>query len=160
MIFLPNARQWVYGAAIATYVLSVWGAYVTVGDFGAGCGTGFGASWPLCNGSLIPSFTHYATLIEYIHRMLSVVVGLVILYATVKVWRVKPRPSLPSKLMLLAIVLIPIQVGIGGGVIASGLAPIVATTHLAFALVILSIIVFTGALMFAEARQTGLPAKT
>ncbi len=149
-----------YGAAIATYVLSVWGAYVTVGDFGAGCGTGFGASWPLCNGSLIPSFTHYATLIEYIHRMLSVVVGLVILYATVKVWRVKPRPSLPSKLMLLAIVLIPIQVGIGGGVIASGLAPIVATTHLAFALVILSIIVFTGALMFAEARQTGLPAKT
>ncbi|MDG6951812.1 MAG: COX15/CtaA family protein, partial [Nitrososphaerota archaeon] len=110
--------------------------------------------------SLIPSFTHYATLIEYIHRMLSVVVGLVILYATVKVWRVKPRPSLPSKLMLLAIVLIPIQVGVGGGVIASGLAPIVATTHLAFALVILSIIVFAGALMFAEARQTGLPAKT
>ncbi|MCL5672715.1 MAG: COX15/CtaA family protein [Nitrososphaerota archaeon] len=157
---MPNARHWVYGAAIATYVLSVWGAYVTVGDFGAGCGTGLGASWPLCNGALFPSFAHYATLIEYIHRMLSVVAGLVILYATVKVWRVKPRPSLPSKLMLLAIVLIPIQVGIGGGVIASGLAPTVATTHFAFALVILATIVFAGALMFAEARQRGLPAKS
>ena len=126
---MPNARHWVYAAAIATYILSVWGAYVTVGDFGAGCGTGLGASWPLCNGTLIPSFTHYATLIEYMHRMLSVVIGVVILYATVKVWRVKPRPSLPSKLMLLAIVMIPVQVVIGGGVI-----------------------VFAAALMFVEAR--------
>ena len=141
-----------YAAAIATYILSVWGAYVTVGDFGAGCGTGLGASWPLCNGTLIPSFTHYATLIEYMHRMLSVVIGVVILYATVKVWRVKPRPSLPSKLMLLAIVMIPIQVVIGGGVIASGLAPLVATTHLAFALAIFGVIVFAAALMFVEAR--------
>ncbi len=149
---MPNARHWVYAAAIATYILSVWGAYVTVGDFGAGCGTGLGASWPLCNGTLIPSFTHYATLIEYMHRMLSVVIGVVILYATVKVWRVKPRPSLPSKLMLLAIVMIPIQVVIGGGVIASGLAPLVATTHLAFALAIFGVIVFAAALMFVEAR--------
>jgi cytochrome c oxidase assembly protein subunit 15 len=148
----------VYAAAVATYILSVWGAYVTVGDFGAGCGTGLGASWPLCNGTLFPSFAHYATLIEYVHRLLSVVIGLIILYATVKVWMVKPRPSLPSKLMLLAIILIPIQIGIGGGVIASGLAPIVATTHFAFALVIFGIIVFAAALMFVEARaksQTG-----
>ena len=157
---MSNARPWVYAAAIATYILSVWGAYVTVGDFGAGCGTGFGASWPLCNGSLIPNFTQYATLIEYMHRMLSVVAGPIILYATIKVWRERPRPSLPSKLMLLAIVLIPIQIGIGGGVIASGLAPIVATTHFAFALVIFAIIVFAGALMFADARPRGQAADT
>jgi heme a synthase len=157
---LPIARYWVYAAAVSIYILNAWGAYVTLGGYGAGCGTGFGASWPLCNGTLFPSFSTYATLIEYIHRFLSVIVGLIILYATVKVWRVKPRPSLPSKLMLIALVLVPIQVAIGGGVIASNLSALVATTHFCFATAIFGIVVFAGALMFLEARAKGqsLPA--
>ena len=155
---MAAARYWVYAAGLAIYVLNDWGAYVTVGGYGAGCGTGFGASWPLCNGTLFPSFAVYATEIEYVHRFLSVVTGLIILYATIAVWRAKPRPSLPSKLMLLALVLVPIQVGIGGDVIASGLAAIVATTHFAFATAIFGIVVFAGALMFQDARLSGQPA--
>lgn len=150
---MPIARHWVYTAGIAIYVLNAWGAYVTLGGYGAGCGTGFGASWPLCNGTLFPAFTHYATRIEYTHRGLSVITGLIILYATVKVWREKPRQSLPSKLMLLAIVLVPIQVGIGGEVVASGLSALIATTHFCFATAIFGIVVFAGALMFVEERS-------
>lgn len=149
---MPVARHWVYAAGVAIYVLNAWGAYVTLGGYGAGCGTGFGASWPLCNGTLFPSFAAYATVIEYIHRFLSVVTGLVILYATIKVWRMDPRPSLPSKLMLLAIVLVPIQVGVGGEVVASDLSALIATTHFGFATAIFGIVVFAGALMFLDAR--------
>ena len=126
---MPAARQWVYGAALAIYILNAWGAYVTLGDYGAGCGTGFGASWPLCNGTLFPNLSPYPTMIEYLHRFLSVVTGLVILYATIKSWRMKPREILPSRLMLLAIILVPIQVGLGGEVVGSGLSATIATAH-------------------------------
>lgn len=148
---MPLARHWVYAAGLAIYVLNAWGAYVTLGGYGAGCGTGFGASWPLCNGTLVPAYT-YPTLVEYFHRFLSVVTGLVILYATIKVWRTSPRPSLPSRLMLLAIVLVPIQVGLGGEVVASGLSAVIATVHFIFATAIFGIVVFAGAQMFFEAR--------
>lgn len=148
---MPKARHWVYAAGFAIYFLNAWGAYVTLGGYGAGCGTGFGASWPLCNGTLVPHFT-YPTLIEYIHRFLSVVTGLIILYATAKVWMMKPRPSLPSRLMLLAIVLVPVQVGIGGEVVASGLSAIIATAHFCFATAIFGLVVIAGSLMFLEER--------
>ena len=147
---MPVARHWVYAAALAIYVLNGWGAYVTLGGYGAGCGTGFGASWPLCNGTLFPSFSHYATAIEYTHRFLSVVTGLVILYAAIKAWRTKPRLPLPSKLMLLAIILVPIQVGIGGEVVGSGLGALVATTHFLFATAIFGIVTFAAALMYVD----------
>lgn len=142
------------------YFLNAWGAYVTLGGYGAGCGTGFGASWPLCHGTLVPHFT-YPTLIEYIHRFLSVVTGLLILYATVKVWRMSPRPSLASRLMLLAIVLVPIQVGVGGEVVGSGLSALIATTHFCFATAIFGLVVIAGSVMFIDERnrKTALPAQ-
>lgn len=147
------ARHWVYAAGLAIYILNAWGAYVTLGNYGAGCGTGFGASWPLCNGTLVPDFGSYPTLIEYLHRFLSVVTGLIILYATIKTWRMKPRQTLPSRLMLLAIVLVPIQVGLGGEVVASGLSAVIATTHFGFATAIFAIVVIAGVLMWVDARK-------
>jgi cytochrome c oxidase assembly protein subunit 15 len=154
---LSYGRQWVYAAALAIYILNAWGAYVTLGGYGAGCGTGFGASWPLCNGTLFPAFSHYPTLIEYLHRFLSVVTGLIILGATVVVWRMKPRPSLPSRLMLLAIVLVPIQVGIGGEVVGSGLSAVIATTHFCFATAIFGIVTLAAALMYVDHKRVPPP---
>lgn len=150
---MPAARHWVYCAALSIYILNAWGAYVTLGGYGAGCGTGFGASWPLCNGTLFPNFT-YPTLIEYIHRFLSVLTGLVILAATISVWRTKPRPNLPARLMLLALVLVPFQVGIGGEVVASDLSAIIGTTHFGFATAIFAIVVIAAAIMYVEAKRT------
>lgn len=153
---MPAARHWVYVAGFAIYILNAWGAYVTLGGYGAGCGTGLGASWPLCNGSLVPAY-NYPTLVEYFHRFLSVVTGLAILYATIKVWRMEPRPSLPARLMLLAIILVPIQVGIGGEVIASGLGAVIATTHFGFATAIFAIVVLAAALMYVDAKKAEAP---
>lgn len=150
---MPTAKQWVYAAALAIYFLNAWGAYVTLGNFGEGCGVGFGASWPLCNGTFFPALGSYPTLIEYLHRFFSVVTGLVILYAAVKTWRSKPRLQLPSRLMLLAIILVPIQVGIGGEVVGSGLSALVATTHFCFATAIFGIVTVAAALMYTEDKR-------
>ncbi|HKT21497.1 MAG TPA: COX15/CtaA family protein [Nitrososphaerales archaeon] len=150
---MPAARHWVYVAAIAIYILNAWGAYVTLGGYGAGCGTGFGASWPLCNGTLFPSFAQYPTLIEYLHRFLSVVTGLIILGAAIATWRVKPRPQLASRLMLASIILVPIQVGLGGEVVGSGLSALVATTHFCFATAIFGLVTIAASLMYVESRR-------
>lgn len=50
------------------------GALVTKTESGRGCGT----DWPLCNGKFIPAYT-LESLIEYSHRMVSGVVGLLVL---------------------------------------------------------------------------------
>lgn len=151
---MTAARYWVYGAALAIYFLNAWGAYVTLGGYGAGCGTGFGASWPLCNGTFFPSLGYYPTLIEYLHRFFSVVTGLIILGATIAAWRERPRQQLPSRLMLLAIILVPIQVGLGGEVVGSGLSALVATTHFCFATAIFGIVTVAAALMYIEGKRT------
>jgi heme a synthase len=140
----------VYAAAIAIYILNAWGAYVTVGGYGAGC-----PDWPTCFGKIIPPF-YYATLIEYTHRMISVVTGVILLTAVIEVWRMKPRPQGPSRLMLLAIILLPIQIGIGGEVVntvVNGGSPLIATAHFAFATGIFALVTLAAALMYQESRE-------
>jgi heme A synthase len=61
-------------AAIYTYLLVVFGGLVRITGSGLGCGD----DWPKCNGVWIPEFT-VETLIEYVHRLLGVSIGLVLI---------------------------------------------------------------------------------
>lgn len=56
------------------------GTIVTKFDAGDGCGT----DWPLCNGKFVPAYT-IPSIIEYSHRVVSGVVGLLVLAAFVLV---------------------------------------------------------------------------
>ncbi len=61
-------------AALYTYLLVVFGGIVRITGSGLGCGD----DWPKCNGKWIPDFT-LETLIEYMHRLLGVTIGLVLI---------------------------------------------------------------------------------
>ncbi len=61
-------------AALYTYLLVVFGGLVRITGSGLGCGD----DWPKCNGKWIPDFT-LTTLIEYVHRLLGVTIGLVLI---------------------------------------------------------------------------------
>ncbi len=64
----------------------VFGAFVRATGSGAGCG----ASWPGCNGQLIPSDLEGARAIEFTHRATS---GLALIMVAILVWRVwRSRP--------------------------------------------------------------------
>ncbi len=63
-----------WAAAAATYLLIVLGAVVRITGSGMGCGD----DWPLCNGRLIPSLADPATLIEWTHRKVAVVVSVLV----------------------------------------------------------------------------------
>ncbi|HUK27536.1 MAG TPA: COX15/CtaA family protein [Candidatus Acidoferrales bacterium] len=130
------AKYFVYLTGVSTYALIVWGGYVTLGGYGLGCGT----YWPTCNGAIIPVFT-WPTLVEYVHRLLTIVTGILLLASTVLVWATKPRPVGTSRAMMLAIILLVIQSLLGGDVVVTSLDPVITTTHLAFATAVFASII-------------------
>lgn len=57
-----------------TLVVILWGAWVRISKSGDGCGN----HWPLCQGEILPDGSSHKTWIEYTHRLMSGVFGLVI----------------------------------------------------------------------------------
>src|SRR5215470_5266351 len=68
-------------AAVGMMVVLVMGARVTSTGSAQGCGR----DWPLCNGRLVPDFT-FAAAIEFSHRAVTGVEGVLIVAFTVAVW--------------------------------------------------------------------------
>lgn len=60
---------------VYTLLVILWGAWVRISHSGDGCGE----SWPLCHGQLIPGQAPGKTWVEYAHRAMSGVYGLVVL---------------------------------------------------------------------------------
>jgi cytochrome c oxidase assembly protein subunit 15 len=136
------AKYFVYLTGVSTYALIVWGGYVTLGGYGLGCGT----FWPTCNGTIFPALS-WPTFVEYIHRLLTIVTGILLLTSTVLVWRMKPRPVGPSRAMALAITLLTVQSLLGGDVVVTSLDPLITTMHLALATAVFASIIAGCALM-------------
>lgn len=77
-----GAWTWlVAGAAAATFLLQLSGAYVRAAGATAAC-----TGWPACSGEL-PFPTLGAPAIHMLHRYLAVVVGVLIVYAALAAWR-------------------------------------------------------------------------
>ncbi|MCD9023938.1 COX15/CtaA family protein [Cohnella silvisoli] len=58
---------------IGMFLVLIAGVLVTNTDSGRGCGT----DWPLCNGKFVPAYT-VESMVEYTHRALSGLVGLLV----------------------------------------------------------------------------------
>jgi heme A synthase len=151
----------VYATILSTFVLIVWGAYLTAGSWGGDCGTTTGGSlvssdWPFCNGSLaIPNpAVNYGALVEYIHRTLSVITSVFLVVTTVVVWRMKPRPVEPSRALLLALVMLIVQVGLGDVVVNSDLNAAITAVHLANATALFAVMVIGGTYMHIRERRS------
>ena len=67
----------------------LWGAYVRATGAGAGCGN----HWPLCNGEVVPQSPGLKTLIEFTHRAMTGIDGVLVVDAAgLGVPRVSARP--------------------------------------------------------------------
>jgi protoheme IX farnesyltransferase len=82
--------------AISVWFLIVLGGSVRVSDSGTGCG----ASWPMCDGHLLPAL-EYHQLIEWNHRLFAMLVGLLMACTVVStlVWFRRPRRLLWTALL-------------------------------------------------------------
>lgn len=101
---LQRVTKWLsIVATVGMFIVLVMGATVTVTGSGAGCGT----SWPLCNGEFIPDFA-IATAIEYSHRLVTGVEGLLILGTALGAficWRRRLEVRILVPLMILFLLL-------------------------------------------------------
>jgi len=130
-------RRWILLllTLFSLYSLIVVGAYVTTAGYGLEC-----PDWPTCQGQLIPPLTT-GVLIEYSHRLLTLLAAVFLFVATFTVRGIQPRPGSVVRSMELASLLMVIQILLGGVVVGTGLNAFVAAAHLANAIVIFGLVV-------------------
>ena len=143
---------------VSTLTLIVWGGIVRATGSGDGC-----PDWPTCFGSWVPRW-EYHTLIEYVHRALGVVSGLLaVALAVVGIIELRRarrgRPlTTPYAAVVLAVWLVPlfaVQGALGGAVVNSALDPAVVTLHFGLAMIVLGVVVAVTALSFLPDRPAG-----
>lgn len=121
-----------FAAATAglTFLLILVGEYTAVSASGATCGF----QWPDCNGQFLPFGLPVHDFIEWFHRMYAGIVGLFILGTASLLWRRYDDRWL-RVIGIAAVVLLPIQVFLGGvtvtfgGLFPTGYQPITQAFH-------------------------------
>jgi protoheme IX farnesyltransferase len=132
---------------VSTGVLIAWGGLVRATGSGDGC-----PDWPKCFGHWIPPFEYHA-LIEYTHRSLALLSGLLLLAQALTVLiRFRDRRELvwPAALV---VPLYVVQAGLGAVVVNTGLDPAWVTLHFAVAMVTLAVPVWMLVAAFTDGRR-------
>ncbi|MBP2242800.1 cytochrome c oxidase assembly protein subunit 15 [Cytobacillus eiseniae] len=131
-------NRFVYFTIILTYFLIVFGGYVASSESGMGCGP----EWPLCNGAVIP-ILQGDTLIEFAHRVIGAVLGIMTVILFIKLLRAQVDRStrFVSWVMLFLLV---VQILFGAIVVILDLPAIIVTAHLVIAMLFLASLIWIG----------------
>src|SRR5689334_5122863 len=123
-----------------TYFLVLVGGLVRITNSGEGC-----PDWPTCHGSLIPPLELH-TDIEYSHRLTASIVSCLViaLALAVLIWARRRRHVIPA---MIAVVLLIIQVVLGGITVLYDLPQPIITAHLGTALALFGTIIIAAALL-------------
>ena len=130
-------------SALGAFALTIAGGFVTQTGSGLGC-----PDWPTCHGQLIPDLSDPATAIEWTHRTIAAIVGVLVLVTTVFAWRDRRGERRIVFAATLAFVLVVLQAILGGATVLSELNPYLVVAHLAFASAFFAMAVATALLVF------------
>jgi heme A synthase len=116
---------------------------IAVGGFTRGSGSGFGCAdrWPLCEGGLLGGWLprlEYHMVIEWSHRWLAAVVGVLAVATAVTVWRKASRRS--AWVATAAVAVIGLQAWVGRLVVAHELDSDLVTLHLFLSMTIVALL--------------------
>ncbi len=144
-------RRFAILTTAATYLLIFVGGLVRASGAGLGC-----PDWPKCFGRWIPPlhagqlpadidpalFNFTLAWIEYINRLIGVVIGLLILVTAILALRYFRRNQHILYPSLAAAILVAYQGWQGSQVVASALEPLLITIHMVVAFVIVSLLIY------------------
>ena len=123
--------------SIATYGVIVLGGVVRATGSGLGC-----PDWPRCHGQLIPPLDT-PVLIEYSHRLAAASVGLLIVGVAVTAWLWHRDNRFVLAGATISVLLLIMQVLVGGVTVNMELPDTVVALHLAIALILLAVLIAT-----------------
>jgi cytochrome c oxidase assembly protein subunit 15 len=81
---MSQVARFAWAALYWNVAVVLWGAYVRATGSGAGCGN----RWPLCDGDLVGASANGQTIVEFTHRITSVISLLMVAGLVVWCWRV------------------------------------------------------------------------
>ena len=128
----PHFRYLTLSTLIGVFALIVLGGVVRITESGLGC-----PDWPLCHGRIIPP-ADVATLIEYSHRLVASVVGLLVLATLVVAWRRYRSRAWTFRPALFGLVMVIGQSALGGAAVLTELSSVVVMVHMAMAQALLA----------------------
>ncbi len=143
---MPNPslfRRLALATVGATFVLILVGGVVRVSDSGLGCGpAGSGLNgWPFCNGDLVPGLELNAV-IEYTHRAIAGVVGLMMVTLAVLAFRRHREHRGLVRASAAAAVLVIAQALLGAATVEQDLDEGLVAAHLGLAMALLALLLY------------------
>lgn len=148
----PQFQKFAFGLLIYTLLVILWGAWVRISHSGDGCGD----TWPLCNGQLIPEAEQGKTWVEYTHRLMSGIYGLIVIYFWWVGKKLYPPGHLARKAVIATLIFMVTEALLGAKLVLFGLVTTNDTPYRAFVMALhqLNSFMLTGsvALAFASAN--------
>lgn len=129
---MQKSLKWfAFITTIGMLLVLIGGALVTKTDSGLGCGR----SWPLCEGKIIPSDMTIKLLIELSHRLISGVVGLMVLILAIWSWKTIDHIRETKTLALTSIIFLLLQGLIGAAAVMWGQSSVILALHFGISLI-------------------------
>jgi heme o synthase len=119
-------------AAAAAFLLAVLGSWVRINGAGMTC-----PDWPLCHGALVPALQG-GVVLEWSHRLLALVVGLLTLPALWTAWRARKRVGGVTVVLAFIGAVFVVQVALGGLTVALSNTPWSVVVHWGTAMLLLA----------------------
>jgi heme A synthase len=136
-------RRLALGTLAATFLLVIVGGIVRVSDSGLGCGpAGSGLNgWPFCNGDVVPG-VNLNSIIEYTHRALAGIVGIMMIALAVLAWRRYRSNRGLVRAAAASAVLVLAQGLLGAATVEKDLDEGLVAAHLGLAMVLLALLIY------------------
>lgn len=132
MLVLTRLLKWfAVLTTIGMLFILLGGALVTKTESGMGCGR----SWPLCNGELIPTDITVELVIELAHRVVSGVVGFMVLILSLWAWKSIGHIRETKFLSLVSFSFLLLQGLIGAAAVIWGQSDFVLAVHFGISLI-------------------------
>lgn len=144
-----SLRKLALATTVATVLLIAIGGLVRATGSGLGCGD----DWPDCNGQLLPVLDARPVIIEWTHRAVAMVVGLMTALLVVVAFRNHREDRSLRRLTAGAFALVVLQALLGRVVVKEHLEVLLVVGHLATALLFLGVLITT--FVAAGPRESG-----